>query len=281
MRAQFLGTAASEGYPDAFCGCRNCRRAREVGGASLRCRSSLLIDDELLIDLGPDLLAASAKLGVALDHVAYCLQTHEHDDHLHPANFLSRSRFCGVQDAPHLHFYSTRGAQERARAGLGKRADLLVAGASGDLNLTLHAVEPFQTLAVGPYRVTAVPAAHDPSIVALLYIIERAGRSLFYATDTGPLPEATRAALRRWGGRFDTIIMDHTFGVGRRSDGHLNSEQFREELAHLRADGLLTDETRVYATHLAHHSNPGHEELVALAVGWGYAIAYDGLVIAL
>ena len=34
MNLTFLGTAASEGYPDAFCGCANCERARDLGGAS-------------------------------------------------------------------------------------------------------------------------------------------------------------------------------------------------------------------------------------------------------
>ena len=61
MRAQFLGTAASEGYPNPFCDCANCQRARELGGSNLRKRCALLIDDELLIDLGPDLLASSQR----------------------------------------------------------------------------------------------------------------------------------------------------------------------------------------------------------------------------
>src|SRR5262245_31110121 len=120
MRAVFLGTAASEGYPDAFCGCLNCRLAREAGGKSLRNRSSLLINDDLLIDLGPDLLAASAAHGIPLDRVAYCIQTHEHSDHLHPSHFHSRSPFCGVHDAPRLHYFATQGALDTAFRGLGK-----------------------------------------------------------------------------------------------------------------------------------------------------------------
>src|SRR4051794_29048755 len=231
MRARFLGTAAAEGYPDAFCGCANCRRARELGGTSLRNRSSLLINDDLLIDLAPDLLAASLAHGIALDQVAYCLQTHEHSDHLHPSLFLARSPFCGVHDAPRLHFYATQGAIDTALRGLGKAAHLLTSGTSEELNLALYPIEPFQDFAVGPYRVRSVMAAHDPSIVALLYIIEREGRRLFYATDTGPLPEATWAALAAWGGQFDVVIMDHTFGTGRPSTGHLNGEKFLVQVA--------------------------------------------------
>lgn len=85
MRARFLGTAAAEGYPDAFCGGDNCRRARDAGGPSLRKRSSLLIDDELLLDLDPDVLTASPLHAAPLDRLRYCLQIHEPADHLHPA----------------------------------------------------------------------------------------------------------------------------------------------------------------------------------------------------
>jgi len=66
------------------------------------------------------------------------------------------------------------------------------------LNLTLHAIEPFRPFGVGLYRVMALRAAHDSAPAPLLYLIERDGRCLFYATDTGPLPEETWAALRRW-----------------------------------------------------------------------------------
>src|SRR5262245_58844313 len=92
MQLVFLGTAASEGYPDAFCLCENCEGARRLGGPSLRKRSAALIDDILLIDFGPDLLAASLMHGIPLAGVRLCLQTHEHEDHLDPSNFGARSR---------------------------------------------------------------------------------------------------------------------------------------------------------------------------------------------
>ena len=36
MNITFLGTAAANAYPEAFCQCANCERARALGGASLR-----------------------------------------------------------------------------------------------------------------------------------------------------------------------------------------------------------------------------------------------------
>jgi hypothetical protein len=73
--------------------------------------------------------------------------------------------------------------------------------------------------------------------------------------------------------------MDHTFGSCTASSGHLNGAAFRAEVARLRDHGLLADGARAYATHLAHHSNPAHETLVADAAAHGYLVAYDGLAI--
>lgn len=279
----FLGTAASEGYPDAFCDCANCQRARILGGESLRKRSSVLIDDELLIDLGPDLMAASQMHGRSLGCIRYCIQTHEHQDHLDPAHLISRSPSCGVMDAPRLHFYGSPGALARAAAGaLGARLTpdgLADPAASERMNVTVHAIEPFQVFAVGPYVVSSVRATHDPTIAAMLHIITRDDRTLFYATDTGSFPEETWDALRAWGYRFNVVAMDHTFGWAARATGHQNAEQFREQVARMRDEGLLADDARIYATHIAHHSNPVHPELVARAAESGYLVAYDGLVV--
>src|SRR5689334_18152478 len=46
--------------------CQNCRQAWLQGGPSLRKRSSALINSDLLIDLGPDIMTASHM------HIALC-----------------------------------------------------------------------------------------------------------------------------------------------------------------------------------------------------------------
>jgi phosphoribosyl 1,2-cyclic phosphate phosphodiesterase len=285
MRLRFLGTAAAEGYPDAFCECVNCREARQRGGRSLRRRSSALIDDELLIDLGIDLMAAAQADGLSLARVRYCLQTHEHADHLDPMLLWARSPACSVEGAPRLDYYATAGALAKAAEVLGVSAPArLLDPTVGDrYNLTAHRVEPFESFDVGPYRVQSVRANHDPShIDALLYVIERDGRCLFYATDTGELTEETWTALAAWGGdgrRIHAVAMDHTWGVRERVEGHMNWEQFTEQIARLRELDLLADGARFFAHHLAHHSNPAHEELVEFATARGYEVAYDGLVV--
>lgn len=283
IRATFLGTAASEGYPDAFCPCERCIHARSLGGPSLRKRSSVLINTDLIVDLGPDVMAASAQHNVPLSALEYCLQTHEHRDHLDASHFLSRSADCGVFGVPRLHFYGTAGAVQKASQSFPQffnEDGTLTAEGSERLNLTLCLVEPCQFFAVGPYRVHSVRANHDmQNITAMLYVVERDGRTLFYGTDTGPLPEETWVALRAAGHRCNVVILDHTFGLAQRATGHMNQEQFLEQVARLRAEGLLAPDVRIFAHHLAHHSNPAHPELTRIAADHGYCVPYDGLVI--
>ena len=99
MTLTFLGTAAANGFPESFCKCGNCTKARALRGPSLRKRSAALINDDLLIDLGPDIMAASHAHACPLDNVRYCLQTHPHADHLDLSHLLSRSPGYGVVGA--------------------------------------------------------------------------------------------------------------------------------------------------------------------------------------
>jgi hypothetical protein len=80
--------------------------------------------------------------------------------------------------------------------------------------------------------------------------------------------------------RFDVVILDHTYGPEEVGSGdHLSAQQFIEHLARMREEGLLTDQARVLATHIAHEGNPAHPELAAFAAQNGYEIAYDGLTV--
>lgn len=282
MRLTFLGTAASEGYPNAFCGCVACNGARAGGGPNIRRRSSALIDDDLLIDIGPDVMGASAAFNVPLHTIRYALQTHEHGDHLDPSHFSSRSAACGVPDVLELTWLASASAARHAATRL--YGDISPEAFQDPtlierLSLRHSELQTYQTVAFGPYRLFSVPANHGRGIDALLHAIERDGRRLFYATDTGTLPTETWAALAREGWAFDVVAMDHTFGLAQRSGGHLNGEQFREHIAEMRRFGLLHDQSRIFATHIAHHSNPLHDELVDFAAGHGYEIAFDGLVV--
>lgn len=281
MQITFLGTAAANGYPEAFCRCANCEEARALGGPSLRKRSAALINDDLLIDLGPDIVAASQQHGRSLANVRYCLQTHAHADHLDASLFLSRSPEYDVVGAPRLHFYASSATLRHAAALLERDCapEGFLDPRMGDrLNVMLHVVEALRPFDAGSYRVTPFPANHDPLVEPLLYAIEQDGRCIFYGTDTAVLPESTWAAFHQFGLRFDLVVLDHTYGPGEPNTDHLNARQVGAYVARMRAEGLLAREGRAFATHISHPGNPVHPQLAAYAAHHGYAVAYDGLV---
>lgn len=282
MRLTFLGTAAANAFPEAFCRCAHCREARELGGPSLRKRSAALIDDDLLLDLGPDIQAASQQHGIPLTGVRTCLQTHPHADHLDLSHLLSRSPGFGVKGAPKLHFYASAATLELAGQAFRRKLaeyDLFDARAQAELNLEIHRIEPLQPFRAGPYRVIAFPANHAPETSALLYAISSGGRTIFYGADTAPLFEETWQAFHKFSLRFDAAVLDHTYGLQERGEDHLDARQVAEHAARLRAEGILKGSGRVFATHIAHPGNPVHPQLAEYASAHGYEIAYDGLQI--
>jgi phosphoribosyl 1,2-cyclic phosphodiesterase len=242
----------------------------------------VLINDDLLIDLGPDIMTASNTHGRPLSGVRYCLQTHAHADHLDTSHFLSRSPGFGVVGAPRLHFYASPGTL-RLTAQLLERdcapLSFLDPEVGERLNLEIHQIDALQSFAVGRYQVTAFPANHDPTVDPLLYAVEADGRRIFYGLDTATLPEETWQAFHRLKLQFDLVILDHTYGPDEYGSDHLSAHQVIEHVKRMREEGLLTDGARALVTHIAHEGNPVHPELADFAARHGYEIAYDGLTV--
>lgn len=284
MLITFLGTAAANAFPEAFCKCPNCDQARRLGGASLRKRSAVLLNDDLLIDLGPDIMTAAQMHGCSLTNIRYCLQTHSHSDHLDLSHLLSRSLEYGTLGAPCLHFYASPETLHRAAQTFQRDMEgysLLSPEAENRLNIRIHSIEPLQPFTCGRYRVTAFPANHAPNTGALLYAIEGDGKSVFYGTDTANLPEATWIALHHCGMCFDGVVLDHTYGTAKVGSDHMGAHQVIDHVARMRGEGLMTPNARAFATHIAHDGNPAHPELADFAQQHGYEVAYDGLVLAI
>jgi phosphoribosyl 1,2-cyclic phosphodiesterase len=282
MIITFLGTAAANAYPEAFCRCKNCEQARKLGGRSLRKRSALLVNDDLLIDLSPDIMAASQMHGCSLKNVRYCLQTHPHADHLDLSHLLSRSPGYGVVGAPVLNFYASAETLQRAAETFERDLEgysLLSPDAEKNLNLKIHPIEPLQPFTAGWYRVIAFPANHAPTMGAMLYSVEANGHGIFYGTDTATLPEQTWQGFHQYKVQFDLVILDHTYGPNQPGGDHLSAQQVIEHVKRMHGEGLLKSNARVFATHIAHEGNPAHPELAEFAKQNGYEVAYDGFVL--
>ncbi|MBQ2244332.1 MAG: hypothetical protein II320_00670, partial [Oscillospiraceae bacterium] len=231
---RFLGTGAADMLPDPFCDCPLCRDARDHP-EHVRLRSHFLLDQETLIDFGPDLGASCARDRISLTDLRQVFVTHTHQDHFCFANagLLQMSR---TRTEP-LDIFLSEGALKGLEAvfspggemnpGMGKAARHIRD------HIRFHSVragEPFRT---GPYTVTAVDTTHKVSELecAVNYLfVHDSGKKLLYACDTGYYQEAALATLE--GARIDVLVMEATFGSNRESNttSHLNAWAFRDML---------------------------------------------------
>ncbi|HWV24350.1 MAG TPA: MBL fold metallo-hydrolase [Thermomicrobiales bacterium] len=284
MKIRFLGTSAAGGFPNPHCRCENCQAARAEGGKSLRHQSSALIDDNLLIDLGPDVSSAVMEQGIDLANVAWVLQTHPHDDHLLPLHAVARSASWAAQEAVPMQWVGSAQTLHRITDQISPKSmqklDMVTSGEPGEHKLTLVEIEPWQSYTFGPYRVQTVAANHDPTVSPMLFAIERDGRRMFWGTDTSTVPDGTWQRLADLGWSFDLVVFDHNDGFTRPvSPTHMGSGAMRREIGIMRDCGLVDEATKVLGTHIAHHSNGPHSVESAKAQELGYDLAWDGFVV--
>ena len=278
MKITFLGTAAATALPLVFCGCPACAAGWARGGRALRRRSSALIGDDLLIDLGPDLMSSAFALGADVRRIRFWLQTHAHSDHFDAGHLITRWSEYASRDIRPLELAASAETIRR----MSDRLSLEEPGASLEkpewlerLRIRVHRVRHGDSVALGSRTVTAVESAHDPEGGSLLYVITEGRSSFLYATDTVRLTDRAVDLLK--GFRLDGVAIDHTYGPGVDGGGHLNADQAAEEIARLRAEGILKPEGRAFVTHISHEGMPPHDELQAFALAHGYEAAWDGL----
>ena len=268
--------------PIPFCICHVCMDARRVGGKNLRRRSSIMINDDLLIDVGPDIATASFEHNLSLANISVCLQTHAHEDHLDAEFIISRHAEYGTVVANGLLLVGSgetlRVVDEivRRRCEYGSIFD---ADTQAALKMNVLIVAPYEACTVGIYRVTGYPANHATDQASLLYSIEQGNHAVFYGTDTSVLSEEVWERLLLHRTRYDVLVLDHTYGIGfdSRPADHLGLRDFIANVNRFREVGLLKDNGMVYATHISHEGNLEHGELDDYAMKHGYRVAFDGL----
>jgi phosphoribosyl 1,2-cyclic phosphate phosphodiesterase len=277
MRLLFLGTGAAQGYPAVFCRCDNCEAARARGGRSTRRRSALLVNDDLLLDFGPDVMAAARDERLSLHRAQYLLLTHADSDHLHRENFDQHRPRWAEPEIPTLHVHGSAATLDLIRAYPWSLEEMRVA---------LHVVAPGDTWEMGPYRVTAVRARHTEPQQPLFYVVQQADVALLYATDTGAFyPETWDVLdqLQRQGVRLHGAIIEGTSGLRetKPESGHMNLARCAEHHRLLRERGLAAPNCVHLATHFSPNGTPLHEETAAYLAPHGVQPAYDGLSLTL
>ncbi|MGZ4494590.1 MAG: bifunctional adenosylcobinamide kinase/adenosylcobinamide-phosphate guanylyltransferase, partial [Nocardioides sp.] len=263
MHVRLLGTGSADGWPNPYCHCASCTAERQAG--RLRGQTSALVDGRLLLDCGPETAPAAQRAGVDLTGLRHVLVTHAHPDHCAPAFLLFRS---WVRDAA-VDPLDVVGPPEVV-----EQAAMWVAP---DSPVRFVAVAPGDRLALGVYDVRVLAAAHGASGASVLYDLTGPGGRLLYATDTGPLPEDTVAALRD--ADLDVVLLEETFGdrTGHGTD-HLDLSTFADQVRRLREVSAVTGRTQVLAVHLSHH-NPPTPELARRLADAGARLVDDGTLV--
>ena len=273
MKIHYLGTAAAEGIPALFCCCEKCQKARRLGGRNIRMRAQALIDNTLLIDLGPDLLTNSIRFGIDLTGLQHCLVTHNHEDHFYENNLHYIRRGC-FSTPPENWVFRVYGNAEISQA-----VDSISVSSCGQLKGIC--VEPFRPFSVGKYTVTALKALHgtrDPYV----YAISDGSKTLLYAHDSDFFPDETWAYIQNSGLRFDLVSMDCTEGAMEELpyQGHMclgYNRRFRRKLLDI---GAADEKTVFVSNHFSHNGKDAcYDDYAPLAAKEGILTSYDGMEI--
>lgn len=285
MKLTFLGTGAGEGYPGYWCECPHCTYARKHRGKNLRTNSSMVIDEELLIDMGPSCFDNAARFGVNLSKIKTLLVTHPHEDHLYPQHlhwrntdesllpltYVEKMRHGGPRftDIPQLNIYGNSFVMET----LGKSLDDME-----ELKINLHEIKEGKEEKTDGYRILPVRGNHGSQQgFSHSYIIQKDEKTLLYALDSGSYDEDQFALIQEY--QYDAVIMEGTTGLNEQYGGHMclvNNIRIRERL---KENKCLRENSRFLLTHLSPHWCPPHDWYESIVASEGLELAYDGLQI--
>ena len=271
MKITILGTAAAEGWPACFCRCDNCTRARAAGAKNIRKRSALRINDTIMVDISPDILAQCQQTGVDLFNLEHLFITHPHWDHLYAAELLWRRRhFSHPWDERRLHVY---GGETTRRV-----IDAAIEGQWDDCRLDFHSVTRWQTIHLNEHgTVTAALGIHSPILECFNYILELHGQTLLQGFDTSWYTDDTWDRLAHF--HFDIVVMDCTNGTLEDVRGHLNIRDLLRVKQKMHYMGIIDDATKFIATHFSHNGGLLYDDLVKALEPGGIVPAYDGMVV--
>ncbi|MCC8102350.1 MAG: hypothetical protein LIP11_08895 [Clostridiales bacterium] len=273
MKIQYLGTAAAEGWPAPFCRCEKCNAARVQKGKNIRSRSQMLVNNDLLIDFGPDTFYHSLLYGIQMDELRTVLLTHSHTDHFHPADLYLRAiPYAYGQSAEALHVFGNEKCETMyCAAALHHEAP-----DHFESFVRFHPAKAFQSFCSGDYEILPLKAIHDPRENCLLYAVKGSDqKTIFYGNDTGSVCEETWTAIKNW--YFDLVSLDCTMGNQPSCATHLGLEDAALIREKMLENGNADSNTVFVITHFSHGCTPLHEEMSALGREKGFLTAYDGM----
>lgn len=272
MKIHFYGTGASEGFPALFCECESCKKARISGGKNIRTRTSLQIDDSVLVDFSPDTFAHTVYGGLNLTEINNLLITHSHQDHFYPldiANILTP--MAKTHEGRVLQIYGNSRVGEVLNSTF-KRCH------ESERKINFNEVQSYQRIQMDGYEVIPLRADHMPNEECLIYSISKSEKTVLCGFDTAMLTEEVWEAISS--SYFDCVILDCT-SINKDSffAGHMGFGENVKIRKRMLEQKIAGEETVFVATHFAHSFAPFHDRLINLFKPDGFIPAYDGMEI--
>lgn len=252
MNIRFLGTSACWPLPRLGCHCPICTSSDP---RDKRTRSSILINNQTLIDCGPDFYHQILPL---LQTTSYQLQsiiiTHSHYDHIF--GLFDASKIYGGKK---IKLYAVKSTLQVIQDLLGMNL----------ANFEVHQVKENLPFMVDNLKVTLFPVQHGTTPTYGVKI--KADRLLGYVPDFNRILPSLQKLLKD----MNMLILDGSSlnSVGK-AHGHITIEEGIKLAKQLKAK-------KIFFTHLGHKTKR-YKDLKAFVEengGFNFHIAYDGLEI--
>ncbi len=279
MKIQYLGTAAAERIPAVFCNCPTCQKALKAGGKNIMTQSQVLLDDTLLVDLSCDTWQHFMKLGKTLESIGHVLFTHSHSDHFSMEEILMRATGMAKDVTTEtLHIYASGDVLEIIEGRLAQCSEKKREQMKE--RIALHRLDYYVPIRICDFTVTPFPATHAGEENAMIFLIEKNGKSLFYGNDTGIFTTEIDDYLSNNNKHIDLLSLDCTKGNQpftyahhmSMAEGRIIADRFFEK-------GLLDETSLLYYTHFSHNCMNTHDELEVIARDYGFSITHDGFTV--
>lgn len=269
MKILFLGTGAGEMWPATFCMCRRCKKARRQG--NIMPGSSILIDNQYLIDAPTGLGLNLALLKVNAKFPFYIFITHSHQDHFDPEEIISTRN--NINNKIYLYINKTVFRLLKHYTKFNRFFNLAKLK-----NYYVNIVTPFKTTEINK-DATVIPvlANHDKTYNEenFNYILKIKGRTILYACDTGWYCDKTWKAIKKH--RFDVVILECScLNMKTGGKNHMDYDYFLKFIEELRMSKSISNHTQIIATHFYLHYSD--EKKIVKLEKQGIKIAYRGMI---